>query len=69
MLFQINDYTKLDIWLSYYWCPQAALANNITSFSVANKDPNVEFIWKTEMKNRVEIITCSIVPTEKNLKM
>jgi len=48
MLFQINDYTKLDIWLSYYWCPQAALATNITSFSVANKDPNVVFVWQTE---------------------
>jgi len=48
MLFQINDYTKLDIYLSYYWCPLAALAVNIKSFSVSNKDPNVEFVWQTE---------------------
>ena len=48
MLFQINDYTRLDIWLSYYWCPQAALANNIKTFTVANKNPNVEFNWQTE---------------------
>ena len=48
MLFNINDYTRLDIYLSYYWCPLSALANNITNFTVSNKEPNVEFNWKTE---------------------
>ncbi len=47
-IIKLRAYTRLDVKLTYYWCPFAVLASHISNFTVSLKDRHVLVQWKVE---------------------
>ena len=45
-IIKLRAYTRLDVKLTYYWCPFAILATHISDFSASLKDKNVLIQWQ-----------------------
>lgn len=47
----LRAYTRLDVTLTYYWCPYAVLATHITNFNASLNGHNVLLAWQVQDKN------------------
>jgi hypothetical protein len=46
----VRGYTRLNVTMTYNWCPNALLATNIKNFVAYKKDDNILLKWVTENK-------------------
>lgn len=59
-IIKLRAYTRLDVKLTYYWCPFAVLASHISGFTASLKDMNVFVKWKVEDPEATDTYTVEV---------